>query len=417
MEKQKNMPVMRFPEFRDVWETTKLDSVILKLESGVSVNSIDEPVLNGDGFGVLKTSCVSSGKFIPIENKKILGEEYNRAKLNPIKDSIIISRMNTPQLVGESGYITMDYPNLFIPDRLWMIRPDKTKINSKYLSIILASVKVKALISNIATGTSGSMKNISQPNFLNISVLITSLPEQIKIATFLNLIDERLTQLKQKKTLLEQYKKGVMQKIFDQEIRFKDDDGSEYPDWNVKTLGEIAVKKIVKNKDNNVTNVFTNSASQGIVNQRDFFDKDIANQNNLLNYYVVENNDFIYNPRISNHAPVGPISRNHLQTGVMSPLYSVFTFKQGSLDFFETYFSTTDWHEYMKGIANYGVRADRMSFSIGDFYLMPLPFPCPAEQTKIANFLSAIDEKMNGCGKQIEKTEAYKKGLLQQMFV
>ena len=208
-----------------------------------------------------------------------------------------------------------------------------------------------------------------------------------------------------------------MQKIFDQEIRFKGDDGNEFPEWEEKTLGEIAVKKINKNKENQVTNVFTNSASQGIVNQRDFFDKDIANQNNLLNYYVVENNDFIYNPRISNLAPVGPISRNHMESGVMSPLYSVFAIKQGNLDFYEIYFSSNKWHEYMKSIANYGARADRMSISTGDFYLMPLPFPCLEEQTKIANFLSAIDEKINCCTDQINKTEQYKKGLLQQLFV
>lgn len=93
-------------------------------------------------------------------------------------------------------------------------------------------------------------------------------------------------------------------------------------EWERKKLGEVAVRVTKKNNTNYVKNVFTNSAVQGIVNQRDFFDKDIANQNNLLNYYIVEKNDFIYNPRISNFAPVGPISRNHLDTGVMSPLYS-----------------------------------------------------------------------------------------------
>jgi type I restriction enzyme S subunit len=186
--------------------------------------------------------------------------------------------------------------------------------------------------------------------------------------------------------------------------------------WEKKKLGEVAERVTSKNSSNDIKNVFTNSAVQGIVNQRDFFDKDIANQNNLLNYYVVEKNDFIYNPRISNFAPVGPISRNHLDTGVMSPLYSVFKFKKGDLDFFETYFSTTLWHEYLESIANYGARFDRMNITVKDFYEMPLPFPTLPEQTKIAEFFTAIDAKIQALKTKKEKLQQYKKGVMQQLF-
>lgn len=113
---------------------------------------------------------------------------------------------------------------------------------------------------------------------------------------------------------------------------------------------------------------------------------------------MVENNDFIYNPRISNFAPVGPISRNHLESGIMSPLYSVFRFTEGNLDFLEWFFNTTIWHKHMEDIANYGARADRMSFPIGDFYKMPIYLPSLPEQTKIATFLTSLDEKISHCG-------------------
>ena len=109
MNTQNNIPTLRFSEFKDNWEMKKLGDYILKLESGVSVNSTDEPVNGVNKFGILKTSCISSGRFIPEQNKQIIDTEINRAKLNPIKGSIIISRMNTPQLVGESGYIEHDY--------------------------------------------------------------------------------------------------------------------------------------------------------------------------------------------------------------------------------------------------------------------------------------------------------------------
>ena len=182
-------------------------------------------------------------------------------------------------------------------------------------------------------------------------------------------------------------------------------------------MGKISEKLNNKNSDNKINFVLTNSATEGIVSQRDYFEKDIANQNNLKGYYIVERNDFVYNPRISNAAPVGPIKRNRLSKGVMSPLYMVFRFTSGNLDFFEYYFATTEWHKYMNSIANFGARFDRMNITNSEFMKMPLPWPCTEEQTKIANFLSVIDKKIAGVAELVEATEQWKKGLLQKMFV
>jgi len=195
-------------------------------------------------------------------------------------------------------------------------------------------------------------------------------------------------------------------------LRFPEFEG----EWEVMRLSEVAEKRNIKNKDNKITNVFTNSAVQGIVNQRDFFDKDIANKNNLLGYYIVDKNDFVYNPRISSFAPVGPISRNRLQTGIMSPLYTVFRFKSGHLDFVEYFFNTTKWHKHMEDIANYGARDDRMSFPIGDFFKMAIQFPKIKEQTKIASFLTTVDDKLQALKKKKTLLEQYKKGVMQKIF-
>ncbi|WP_203532555.1 restriction endonuclease subunit S [Draconibacterium halophilum] len=207
-----------------------------------------------------------------------------------------------------------------------------------------------------------------------------------------------------------------MQKIFSQEIRFKDN-GKEFPKWEKKKLGGIAEKINNKNTVNQINFVLTNSAIDGIVSQRDYFEKDIANQNNLIGYYIVEKDDFVYNPRISNAAPVGPIKRNKLQLGIVSPLYTIFRFNEGNLDFYEYYFETTNWHDYMNSVANFGARFDRMNITNSDFLKMPIIYPCLEEQTKIANYLSAIDKKINQCQQQIEQTTQWKKGLLQKMFV
>ena len=163
--------------------------------------------------------------------------------------------------------------------------------------------------------------------------------------------------------------------------------------------------------------MLSNSAVSGIINQRDFFEKDIANQNNLLNYFKVDVDDFVYNPRISNEAPYGPFNRNKLIQGIMSPLYTVLKLKDGNLDFFEMYFKTSIWHKYMYKIANYGARYDRLSFSQDDFMRMEVPFPTEQEQKKIAIILNAIEEMVFLKNKQIKLAEQWKKGLMQKMFI
>jgi type I restriction enzyme M protein len=201
--------------------------------------------------------------------------------------------------------------------------------------------------------------------------------------------------------LLEQYKKGVMQLLFSGKLRFKDDNGENYPNWEEKKLGEVAERNLVKNKNNIVNFVLTNSATQGIVSQDDYFDRKIANQNNLEGYYIVNVGDFVYNPRISVHAPVGPIKRNKLKVGVMSPLYSVFRFNVENLEFFEFYFDTSNWHFYLESFSNKGARHDRMNISNSDFFSMPIPLPCSKERKKIADFLSSIDVKIKSVKQQL----------------
>jgi type I restriction enzyme S subunit len=265
---------------------------------------------------------------------------------------------------------------------------------------------------------SGNMiPGLSRPDLLSTKIPTATLPEQQKIANFLTAVDERIQQLIQKKALLEDYKKGVMQQLFSQTLRFKDDDGNDFPDWEEKKLLELVSPVRTKNRDMAIKLVLTNSATRGIIKQRDYFDKDIANAKNLGGYYVVNKDDFVYNPRISGTAPVGPIKQNHIATGVMSPLYTVFKLDRGNSSFFEFYFQTNEWHPYMNSVANFGARHDRMAISTNDFYRLPVPFPSVQEQTKIVDFLSAIDRKIESVASQIDETQAFKRGLLQQMFV
>ena len=398
MTKHNNSPALRFPEFEGEWKRKKLNEVATFI-NGKAYKQ--EELLEFGKYPVLRV-----GNFFSNNSWYYSDLELNEDKYCDNGDLLYAWSASFGPKIWDGEKTIYHY-------HIWKVISSQA-IQQKYLFYILDEQTLK-MKTNSSNGF--ALLHITKGTIENWVITLPALPEQSRIATFLTAVDDKLTQLKKKKNLLEEYKKGVMQKLFSQELRFKDENGEEFEEWEEKRLGEIAIKRIIKNTDNKIKNVFTNSAVNGIVNQRDFFDKDIANQNNLTGYYVVEKNDFIYNPRISNFAPVGPISRNHLESGIMSPLYSVFRFTEGNLDFLEWFFNTTIWHKHMEDIANYGARADRMSFPIGDFYKMPIYLPSLPEQTKIATFLNSLDEKISHCGEQIEKMEGWKKGLLQSLFV
>ena len=188
------------------------------------------------------------------------------------------------------------------------------------------------------------------------------------------------------------------------------------PAWRLETLSQLATRAKQKNRDERITRVLTNSAEFGVMDQRDFFDKDIATQGKLESYFVVELGSYVYNPRISTTAPVGPISKNKIGTGVMSPLYTVFKFKNDSNDFYEHYFKTAGWHTYMRQASSTGARHDRMAISSDDFMAMPLPVSTPAEQQKIAACLGSLDELIAARGRKVAALKTHKKGLMRQIF-
>lgn len=188
-------------------------------------------------------------------------------------------------------------------------------------------------------------------------------------------------------------------------------------DWEQRKLKEIADKVTEKNGNLTVRETFTNSAEYGIISQRDFFDHDISNADNIGGYYVVRNEDFVYNPRISVTAPVGPINRNKLgRNGVMSPLYTVFRTHDIDTEYLEWFFKSDYWHSFMNFNGDSGARSDRFSIKDAVFFEMPIPLPSIDEQRRIGALLNQINNLITLHQRKFEKLTNVKKSMLEKMF-
>ncbi|WP_316250193.1 restriction endonuclease subunit S [Limosilactobacillus reuteri] len=186
--------------------------------------------------------------------------------------------------------------------------------------------------------------------------------------------------------------------------------------WEQHKLGEISFKVNTKNKENLTLPVLSNSAEYGIVNQEDYFDKKIANHTD--NYYIVKHNDFVYNPRISNKAPYGPIRRNTLDAkGLMSPLYYVFRINDGNYVYLDYYFKSGKWYKFMYQNGDSGARSDRFAIKDKIFQMMPISMPNTKEQNKIGQLMKTLQKLNDLQQRKLEQLKQLKKAMLQQLFV
>ena len=240
------------------------------------------------------------------------------------------------------------------------------------ISFIATMLKGRAIEDYIRKNpTVGAQPNLSLEQISNFVISFTLATEQKKIGSLFSKLDHLIT--------LHQCK------------HFTNCNKNRFA-WEQRKLNEIADKVSEKNKNNEFSEPFTNSAEQGIISQKDYFDREIVNNENLNGYYIVRNDDFIYNPRISVTAPVGPINRNRLgRSGVMSPLYTVFRTHDIDNLYLEFYFKTTKWHRFMKLNGDSGARFDRFTISSTQFMKMPIPYPTLEEQQKIGEYFESLD--------------------------
>ncbi|MCG4608605.1 restriction endonuclease subunit S [Bifidobacterium bifidum] len=270
------------------------------------------------------------------------------------------------------------------------------------------------------TGARSDRFSISDATFFEMPIWCPEISEQMAIAKQLETTDTLITLHQRKYDKLVIFKKTMLEKMFPKdgesvpEIRFA---GFTDP-WEQRKLGEFSKKNTIKNANGALSETFTNSAEQGVISQLDYFDHDITNDANISGYYVVQPDDFVYNPRISATAPCGPINRNRLnRAGVMSPLYTVFSV-DASMDktYLEHYFKTSRWHDFMFLEGNTGARSDRFSISDATFFEMPIWCPEISEQMAIAKQLETTDTLITLHQRKLELLQNIKKSLLDKMF-
>ena len=280
---------------------------------------------------------------------------------------------------------------------------------NKFRGFMMNSNSVRKQIKVLAAGA--KVLGISKSNISKVKMPLPSLPEQTKIADFLSTVDEKIQNQKDKITHLENIKKGFMQKIFSRKIRFKDDGGEEFPEWEEKKLGEFIVgfneKSIIENQYPILT-----SSSKGLMLQKEYFkDRQVTTKNNI-GYNILPRGYITYR----NRSDCGKFTfnlNNIIDKGIISYFYPVFKLKG-----MNTVFGLVYMNNYLdKQIKIESVGTSQLVLSINKLKQMNIKVPCLEEQQKIANFLSSFNEKISIEKEILGHLKQLKKGLLQQMFV
>ena len=384
MTKKSDAPAIRFKGFSDAWEQRKLGD-IADIVGGGTPSTGNQSYWDGD-IDWYAPAEIADQIYANSSQKKItgLGYENSSAKMLPPGTVLFTSRAG----IGKTAILTRKGCT---NQGFQSIVPHRGELDSYFIFSRTEELKRYGEL----VGAGSTFVEVSGKQMAVMELMMPpTMREQQTIGGFFQQLDHLITLHQRKFEKLTNVKKSMLEKMFPQngssypEIRFK---GFTDP-WEQRKLSEITDKVTEKNAGLQYVETFTNSAEFGIISQRDFFDHDIAKLGSLDGYYIVKNEDFVYNPRISTSAPVGPINRNKLgRTGVMSPLYTVFRPHDIDTTYLEYFFKCGYWHSFMNFNGDSGARSDRFSIRDNVFFQMPIPIPDIDEQRKIGELLTCLD--------------------------
>jgi type I restriction enzyme S subunit len=404
------VPALRFREFDEVWDKMKLSDVCLKIQDGNyggSYPKSEEFVKEGipfltskalGGDGILKENKID---FLPLEKH----QELKKAHLK-LNDVLFTNRGSN---VGSIGFTDERIAHGNIGPQLTLLRSDLNIIRPHFLFQIMASNIIKKQVSSQDSGSAMNFFGIGATSKFKFT--LPSLPEQQKIASFLSAVDDKVQQLTKKKALLEDYKKGVMQQLFSGQLRFKDEDGKDYPEWEW-VGGNVLFDNISDKKHNSDLPILAITQDQGAIPRELINYQMTVTEASVASYKVVQKGDFI----ISLRTFQGGIEFSDYH-GICSPAYNILRPSSDDVDraFYKFYLKTSFYiRQLQKNLE--GIRDGKM-ISYKYFSEIKIPFPSHPEQQKIATYLSGTDTKIESVNTQITQTQTFKKGLLQQMFV
>jgi len=400
-----NIPQLRFPEFETDWEKEKLKNVSTYFNGGSFENDVQ---VEGRYELVTLKSINMSGSLV--HSKRFIEIEVSTLSKNTL---VMILSEQSPGLLGMTALIPIDNKYV-LNQRVAEIRPNDN-VDSYFLSMSIN--RNQRYFGKHGAGT--KVQNLSKPNVENYEFLCPTKPEQQKIAAFLTAVDTKIEQLSNKKALLGEYKKGLMQQIFSQAIRFKADDGSDFPDWEEKKLGDVCklqggyAFKSAEFQKHGIPIIRISNIS----NNNDFIDnRNLVYYNEIKNSdkFIIKNGDLIV---AMSGATTGKSSiYNLIEDAYLNQRVGLFKANNSLLDYgfliqivFSYIFATQ-----LDSVLVAGAQPNVSSKDIEGF---EISLPSKIEQNKIANFLSSIDSKIEQVGKQLDESKQFKKALLQQMFV
>ena len=358
------------------WEQRKLGDVG-KARSGIGFPDSEQGGTVGTPFfKVSDMNTEGNEKEMTVANNYVTDDQIVSRKWSPIEElpAIFFAKVGAAVMLNRKRLCRVPF---LLDNNTMAYSLSKDWWDANFAKALFETVDLTSLVQV------GALPSYNAGDVEGMGVLLPKLLEQEKIGAYFKNLDDLIT--------LHQCKDGSAFRVKTQR-NLPQKNAFKSITWEQRKLGEVASKVTEKNVQNTVTETFTNSAEFGIISQRDFFDHDIAKVDKIDGYYVVQNDDFVYNPRISVTAPCGPINRNKMgRNGVMSPLYTVFRVQGISKLYLEWYFKTSNWHSYMYFNGDSGARSDRFSIKNELFFEMPLPTPCHKEQERIGELLDDLE--------------------------
>ena len=342
-----------------------------------------------------------------IEGKDNSSEDKSNYKVVR-KDDMVYNSMRMWQ--GANG--VSNYDGIVSP--AYTVLMPIEEIDNRYFAALFKTSNLINEFRKKSQGLTSDTWNLKYPQIRPIRLYIPSLREQHKISAFIDALEERIGKQRQLVDALKKYKKGAIQHIFRSSHTL-----IKRSQWQQVRLGDIFKKVSRRNTNGKIKNVITNSAEYGLIPQRDFFDKDIAVDGNTSTYYVIEEGDFVYNPRKSNNAPFGPFNRYTLsEQGIISPLYTCLVLQANiNPSYLAWYFKSDAWHRYIYDNGSQGVRHDRVSMTDNLLMGIPVIYPERKIQDNIANTLDLIESRLHLAQNKLDLLNIERNGFMQQLFI